>query len=195
MTVLVSASRLIPGAVVCGARGLGVKGSTIPSSGGDGPSPVYPSLSLPADANKEYRVVLVAQPSFGTMSIGENTGTTVTNLQNGTTSFSLDLYEDGVKIGTIVNQVMIGVVNVLVNMVGVESGSAELGSVTVEVGQTASTNAVAARVMLASNGTMSAILDGGLGILSTGEVVACISTLGSNGCIMLRANGELIVVV
>lgn len=220
MSVVVSTSRLIPGAVVCGVRGLGVKGSLIPSTGTDGPSPVYPSLSLPADANKEYRVVLVAQPSFGTVSFGDKTETLVTSLHDGQTSFSFDLYEDGVKIGTVVNQVNIGLTDVVATLLGVETTSGEVGSVTVtvsaagvvvlldgvessaseygllaiSVGQT-QTSSTAARAMLSSAGRLNVILNGGLGLLTSGEAVACISTLGSDGCLMLRANGELIVIV
>lgn len=137
MTVVISSNgsdRLIPGAIVCGIRGLGIKGSLIPSTGTDGPSPVYPSLSLPADANKEYRVKIITGLSPGSLSISDNTAVLGTGLTNGSNSFVLKLYENGVDLGNITNSITVGSSGVIVTLVGAESGAGEIGTLTVALG-------------------------------------------------------------
>ncbi len=138
MTIVVSSNgsdRLIPGAVVVGVRGLGVKGSTIPSTGTDGPSPVYASLSLPADANKEYRFKLVTAAYPGSMTIAESTGVSITGLTDGNNFFVVKLYENGVDIGDITTSMLIGSSpGVQAVLVGVESAAAEVGGVSVALG-------------------------------------------------------------
>lgn len=94
--------------------GLGIRGDAIPSTGGDGPSPVYSMLSLPADAAKEYRLrnVAVLTPSASVQTY-EDLSAVVTppvGTVNGKVVWSFRLDEDGVDKGTSVQVVIVGVV-------------------------------------------------------------------------------------
>jgi|JI91814CRNA_FD_contig_71_158128_length_2455_multi_2_in_0_out_0_2 hypothetical protein len=85
---------------VCGTPKLGVRGAAIPSTGQHGPSIIYPSLSLPADANKFYRARILTWPAQGVLRVYEDgsldyDGTGVFEPQ----TFTFQLYENGVAIG------------------------------------------------------------------------------------------------
>ncbi len=85
---------------VCGTPKLGVRGAAIPSTGQHGPSIIYPSLSLPADANKFYRARILTWPARGVLRVYEDgsldyDGTGVFEPQ----TFTFQLYENGVAIG------------------------------------------------------------------------------------------------
>ena len=85
---------------VCGTPKLGVRGAAIPSTGQHGPSIIYPSLSLPADANKFSRARILTWPAQGVLRVYEDgsldyDGTGVFEPQ----TFTFQLYENGVAIG------------------------------------------------------------------------------------------------
>lgn len=95
---------LIPGAFNFGTGGFGVLGSDIAADGIDGPAYPYPSLSLPADAGKEYCAWITTPPSTGVLTIDARnlsfTWTAVGGgpLPQGTHSFGFTLVEDGVEL-------------------------------------------------------------------------------------------------
>ncbi len=90
---------LIPGAFNFGPDGFGVLGSDVAADGIDGPSFVYPSLSLPADANKEYMGWVTTPPTQGVLTINPSDFSfTWTGLPQGTHSFGFTLVEDGVEL-------------------------------------------------------------------------------------------------
>lgn len=119
MSLLIDTTSLIPGALVIGNTGLGVIGSSIPSSGKDGPSFLYNDLVFPADNNVEVMGRIKTFPSQGTLfayedgsfyweapsaglhdtfvytlyidgvSAGDATVTLNSNISNGTSSISL----------------------------------------------------------------------------------------------------------
>ena len=99
MSLRVDTSSLISGALVCGNRGLGVLGSEVPSTGDNGAGYVYNDLSLPADANKEVRGLIVTPPSAGTFFAYEDSSFEFT-APNGAYSFTYRLFVDGADLGT-----------------------------------------------------------------------------------------------
>ena len=115
MSIRVDSSSLIAGAVVCGHRGLGVLGSAVPSTGDQGPGYLYPGLSLPADANKEVRGLIVTPPSTGIFVAYEDSSFTLTGAPNGSYGFVFRLYVDGVDQGTATATVNIGPVDLAGN--------------------------------------------------------------------------------
>ena len=108
MSLRVSPSPLIAGAVVVGGTGLGVLGSLIPSSGDAGASYLYNDLTLPADNNVEVRGLIVTPPSAGTFFAFENGSFTLTGAPNGSYSFVYRLFADGVDLGTATASIQIG---------------------------------------------------------------------------------------
>jgi len=77
--------------------GHGVRGDAVPSSGTDGPSALYPCLSLPADAAVEVRGYITRWPALGTLEIAED-GSFV--YAGATDYFEFRLYADGVASST-----------------------------------------------------------------------------------------------
>jgi len=61
MTLRASTTSLIPGRLVAGNRGLGVRGSAVPATGTNGPGFLYNDLALPAEANKEVRGLILTR--------------------------------------------------------------------------------------------------------------------------------------
>lgn len=82
-----------------GVGGLGVLGSEIPSSGEHGPGYMYPSLSLPGDAGKEYYGVLGAIPAGLTISVDEYSRVTA-SANDGSYVVPFALYENGQLLGS-----------------------------------------------------------------------------------------------
>lgn len=111
MSIRVDTSSLIPGAIVCGNRGLGVIGSAIPSDGDHGAGYAYNDLSLPADANKEIRGEILTVPSSGNFFAYEDTSFELDGAADGTYTFSYRLYVDGADLGTATATIVVGVVN------------------------------------------------------------------------------------
>jgi len=98
-SIRVDTNSLISGAVVIGDRGLGVSGSSVPSTGAGGPGYIYPSLNLPADANNEYIGLIVSPPSAGTFFANEDTSATLTGASTGIYPFTVNLIENGISLG------------------------------------------------------------------------------------------------
>jgi hypothetical protein len=107
MSIRVDSTRLISGALVVGNRALGVIGSAIPSAGTNGAGYIYNDLILPADANKEYRGLIVTPPASGTFFAYEDSSFDF-SAADGTYSFLYRLFEDGVDKGTATGSVTIG---------------------------------------------------------------------------------------
>jgi hypothetical protein len=82
-----------------GGGALGTPGSLIPSTGTHGPAYVYPSLSLPADAFKEYYGVITSIPVGVTIDASEDSGFEA-SAADGTYIVPFDLVENGVNIGS-----------------------------------------------------------------------------------------------
>lgn len=100
---------LIPGAVVCGNRGLGVPGSTIlaeTSTGDHGAGFLYNDVD-PGDEGKAFRGLIVTPPSTGTFFAYED-GSFSLVAPDGSYTFVYRLYVDGVDLGTATASVTIG---------------------------------------------------------------------------------------
>ena len=74
-------------------------GSEIPSEGTDGASPIYAGLSLPAEANNEFRLVITSTPTLGTLFVYEDTSFNFTG-PAGVHVWTYSAYKDGVLYGT-----------------------------------------------------------------------------------------------
>jgi uncharacterized protein YjdB len=85
---------------ILGTPKSGVPGAAIPATGQDGPSFLYPSLSLPADASREIRGWVLTRPSAGVLTTFEN-GAYEYDPQGATGEqlFTFQLYVDGVATG------------------------------------------------------------------------------------------------
>jgi hypothetical protein len=83
-----------------GTGGFGVLGSSIPSSGTNGPGYTYNDLSLPADAGKEICGRITTWPSSGTLYAYEDTSFTFTGAADGSYTFQYQLYVDGASVGS-----------------------------------------------------------------------------------------------
>lgn len=82
-----------------GGGGLGVLGSEVPSDGIDGASPIYAGLSLPAEANDEFRIVLLTTPTLGDLFVYEDTSFSFTG-PDGVHTWTYGAYKNGVLYGT-----------------------------------------------------------------------------------------------
>jgi hypothetical protein len=105
----IDTAELISGAYVIGDVGLGVLGSTVPSTGEHGPSYLYNDLVLPDDAGKEIRGLIVTPPSAGTFFAFEDGSFTLVGAPDGTYTFVYRLFVDGVDFGTAEATIVIGV--------------------------------------------------------------------------------------
>jgi hypothetical protein len=108
MSIRVDTASLIPGALVVGNRGLGVIGSSIPSTGDNGASFLYNDLTLPADANKEIRGLIISQPSAGQFYVYEDGSFEFSGAADGIYPFTYRLFEDGVDKGTTTGSINVG---------------------------------------------------------------------------------------
>lgn len=86
--------------VSIGDEGFGVLGSSIPSTGANGPGFAYNDLALPADASKEICGRITTWPTNGTLYAYEDTSFTYSRVGNGIDSFQYQLYVDGAPIGS-----------------------------------------------------------------------------------------------
>ena len=91
-----------------GNTGLGVLGSSVPSTGTAGPSFLYNDLSLPADNNVEVRAFIASPPTAGTFFAFEDGGFTFIGAADGTYTFLYRLYGNGVDLGTALVTMNIG---------------------------------------------------------------------------------------
>lgn len=107
MSIRVDNVSLIPGALVCGDRGLGVLGSDIPANGQHGPGFAFNDL-LPTDASSEIRAVITSYPSAGSLFVFEDTSFEFSG-PNGNYQFSYDLYRDGALYGSSTVDISLGI--------------------------------------------------------------------------------------
>lgn len=98
--IRVATTSWIAGLVLVGNVGVGVLASTIPSTGGVGASFLYNDITLPADANKSIRALILTRPSAGTLFVYEDGSFTFSGAPDGTYSFTYQLYVDGVSTGS-----------------------------------------------------------------------------------------------
>lgn len=110
MSLRVDSASLIAGALVCGNRGLGVLGADVPSSGDNGPGYLFNDLSLPADANREVRGLIVAPPAAGTFLAYEDSSFEFYGAPDGVYSFTYRLFVDGSDLGTADVELRVGTV-------------------------------------------------------------------------------------
>ena len=96
MSLRIDTTELISGAYVIGETGLGVLGSAVPSTGTHGAGYLYNDLSLPADAGKEVRGLIITPPSAGTFFAWEDSSFSLTGAPDGTYTFTYLLSVDGV---------------------------------------------------------------------------------------------------
>lgn len=122
MSLRIDTAELISGAYVIGETGLGVLGSDVPSTGLYGASYLYNDLTLPADASKEVRGLIVTPPSAGTFYAWEDGSFSLVGAPDGVYTFVYRLYVDGVDLGTATDTITIGDSAVI-------SGSATLGDI------------------------------------------------------------------
>lgn len=108
MSLRIDTAELIAGAYVIGETGLGVLGSAVPSDGDHGASFLYNDLSLPADAGKEIRGLILSPPAAGTFYVWEDGSFTLTGAPDGVYSFTYRLFVDGADLGTAVGTITIG---------------------------------------------------------------------------------------
>ena len=87
----------------------GVLGSAIPSSGGTSPGLIYPSLALPADADKEY-AYWFEEHTFpaGALTLDDFSAGTLPGLPAGTYTATVRLEEWGVSLGTFPWEYVVG---------------------------------------------------------------------------------------
>jgi hypothetical protein len=108
VSLRIDTAELISGAYVIGETGLGVLGSNIPSTGLYGASYLYNDLSLPADANKEIRGLIVTPPSAGAFFAYEDGSFSLIGAPDGAYTFVYRLFVDGVDLGTTTATTTIG---------------------------------------------------------------------------------------
>jgi hypothetical protein len=149
MSLRIDTAELISGAYVLGDTGLGVLGSAVPSAGEHGPSYLYNDLSLPADANKEIRGLIVTAPSAGTFFAFEDGSFSLVGAPDGTYTFTYRLFVDGADLGTATATITIGGgAGALLSGAAVLSGITANGGFT---GDTSATFTVNSRVRLGRN--------------------------------------------
>jgi len=102
------AGDMMAGAYHFGTSGLGVLGSTVPSTGQHGPSFLYACLNLPADADVEVRGLVLTTPSAGNWFAYEDGSFTLSNAPDGAYTFTFRLLADGVDMGVATGTILIG---------------------------------------------------------------------------------------
>lgn len=100
--------QLVSGAYHYGGGGQGVLGSDVPSTGLYGASYLYNDLTLPADASKEVRGLIITPPSAGTWYAWEDGSFSLVGAPDGVYTFVYRLYVDGVDLGTATDSITIG---------------------------------------------------------------------------------------
>ena len=81
-----------------GKGGLGVLGSELPSYGAAGPALLYPDITLPAEANDEFRLVILTQPVLGTLFVYEDSSFEFTG-PDGVHTWTYRAYKNGIPYG------------------------------------------------------------------------------------------------
>ena len=91
----------VPGFHHSGDRGLGVRGADIPSTGAHGPAFLYSGLTLPAEANDEFRIVILTVPAgLESLFVNEDSSATTASGLVGTFTGTYEAFKNGVSYGT-----------------------------------------------------------------------------------------------
>lgn len=83
-----------------GEPGFGVLGAAIPATGTDGPPPLYNDISLPAEANDEFRALLSSVPSGGSFFMFEDSSFIATGYADGVYTGTYEGFKNGVSYGS-----------------------------------------------------------------------------------------------
>lgn len=85
MTRIASTPFYADGTVIASWSGWGVRGTSVPATGTDGPALTYPTLAplLPGAAASEVRMELLTLPASGLFTYFEDTSATLTGASNG----------------------------------------------------------------------------------------------------------------
>jgi len=92
---------------ICGTPHVGILGSLIPSTGDDGAPPLYNDVSLPADNDNEYKMVVTSIPPGLTIFAYEDSSF-IASGADGLYTVTYDLYENGINIGSTQFQIRFG---------------------------------------------------------------------------------------
>lgn len=182
---------------------VGTLGSAIPSTGLNGPAPIYDDLTLPGDAGNEYSLQIQTWPSAGSLFMYEDSSFVfVPPTGAGTYSFTANLWQNGVDLGVETITIQIGAltvncegastvlsgaqaqvlssVNVTCGAASVVVSGAQAGvsvSTTVNAGQAAFVLAGAQAVVSGGTqincGAAGVVLTGSTAQVLTGAVVVC----------------------
>ena len=91
----------VPGFHHSGDRGLGVRGADVPPTGEHGPGFLYAGLTLPAEANDEFRIViLTVPPGLQSLFVNEDSSATTDTIASGTYTGTYEAFKNGVSYGT-----------------------------------------------------------------------------------------------
>ena len=88
--------------------GAGIAGVNVPSTGANGPSDLYPPLTLPADNAVEVNGITLTVPSVGTFVRQENGEWTFSGAPAGVYTYSFGLSADYVFVGNVTNSITVG---------------------------------------------------------------------------------------
>lgn len=113
----------VAGACSVGTGGGGILGVAVPSTGTNGPSYLYHTLSLPADNLREFRAIVEAYPAAGTLLPQPDTSFIYTAPPGTMDQFTVGLWQDYVKLGTYVVELWVGVSGTLNFAVGGPMGA------------------------------------------------------------------------
>lgn len=135
MSLRIDTTDLIAGSLVIGNTGLGVLGASIPTTGGFGAS-VFANDMDPGDEAKEFRALLVSTPTLppgASFFMHEDGSVELSNITDGTYSFTYRLFVDGVDLGLSTATIVVGSQQVTLNIAGcVQTNTASTASVSVQ---------------------------------------------------------------
>ena len=107
----VSLTPLIANSLMVGDTGLGVEGINIPSTGQNGPSVLFQYVTLPADNETEFRMLITSLPSVGTLTTFEDSSFIYDAPVPTIDSFTYEWFRDGVTQGSDTVNLTIGPVD------------------------------------------------------------------------------------
>jgi hypothetical protein len=90
----------VPGFHHSGDRGLGVRGADVPSTGEHGPAINFSGISLPAEANDEFSLVILSAPVGVSNFFVEEDGSATGTAPPGTYTGTWEGFKNGVSYGT-----------------------------------------------------------------------------------------------
>ncbi len=90
----------VPGFHHSGDRGLGVRGADVPPTGQHGPGFLYAGISLPAEADDEFRIVILTVPAgLESLFVNEDSSATTDAGPAGTYVGTYEAFRNGVSYG------------------------------------------------------------------------------------------------